>query len=183
MSLVAVLGGARGGLEQLVSLRGVSAVYACNDAAAEYDGELTAFVTLHPEKLPAWLAKRRAPTHSVIAHEQAAGVTRVVDYRFPGMSGSGSSGLFAAKVALEDNPGAGVVLCGVPMTREPTGYAESTFHNEVDAFTGAWEIAKPYLKDRVRSMSGWTAMLLGMPTPEWLAQHYQQREAEICLCT
>lgn len=181
MSLVAVLGSAPGGFDQLASLRGVSAVYACNDAAAEYPGELAAFVTLHPEKLPAWLAKRTAPTLSVVAHEAAGGVTRVVDYRFPGMNASGSSGLFAAKVALNDNPGAGVVLCGVPMTPEPTGYAGSTFHREVDAFTGAWHLAKPYLKDRVRSMSGWTAMLLGMPTPEWLAQHYQQREAEICL--
>lgn len=180
MRLVAVLGSAPGGMKELASIADrVDAVYAVNDAAAEYPGELDAFVTLHPEKLPQWLAKRRAPTRTVVAHEPRAGVTRVVDYRFPGMNASGSSGLFAVKAALDDDPDCLVVLCGVPMTPVATGHAESTFHREVDAFTGAWTIAKPYLKDRVRSMSGWTAMLLGMPTSEWLAQ-LEQREA-VCL--
>jgi hypothetical protein len=27
----------------------------------------------------------------------------------------------------------------------------------------------PHIKDRVRSLSGWTRDLLGPPTPDWLA--------------
>lgn len=168
MSIAAVLGGARGGFDELAALRDVAAVFAVNDAAAEYPGPLAAFVTLHHEKLPLWLAHRRAAgfpePDEIIAHEDAPNVTRVVDYRWPGMNASGSSGLFAVKIALEQTE-LPVVLCGVPMDAAGTHYAQSTFANDVGAFRDAWNIALPRLKDRVRSMSGWTAELLGRHDP------------------
>lgn len=163
MYVAAVLGGAAGGLDELASVPH-DAVIAVNDAAAEYRGPLFAFVTLHPEKLPLWLAKRRAlglpDPDEVIAHEPHPMVTRVADYRFPGMNASGSSGLFAVKIALDwfDD----VVLCGVPMDPVRTHYAESSFRNDAGSFLDAWQIAKPHLT-RVRSCSGWTAELLGRP--------------------
>lgn len=174
MSLAAVLGGATNGLAELVHLRTlapVNAVYAVNDAAAEYPGDLAAFVTLHPEKLDAWLSIRNRvdnlhKTCEVIAHEAHPRVTRVVDYRWPGMNASGSSGLFAVKVALESFDR--VVLCGVPMDAMRAHYNNTLPWFEVDSFWPAWEIALPYIKDRVRSMSGATAQLLGMPTKEFL---------------
>lgn len=173
--IAAVLGGANGGLDDLRSfqrLAKVRAVFAVNDAAAEYPGPLAAFVTLHPEKLPVWLERRWAlelpAPDEIVAHEAQKGVTRVVDYRWPGMNASGSSGLFAVKVALE----AGfdrVVLCGVPMDTSRTRHAMSTFHNDRGSFLDAWKIALPHLRDRVRSFNGWTRDLLGPPTPDWLA--------------
>lgn len=187
MRIAAVLGGANGGLAELRCLPRVDAVFAVNDAAAEYTGHLDSFVTLHPEKLPAWLERRRSlglpAPGEVVAHDAefydskegkpiaravvAPFVTHFCDYRFPGMNASGSSGLFAAKRALESDPHWGVVLCGVPMDGERTQYAESTFHNDRGSFVEAWKIAMPYLRERVRSMSGQTAEWLGRPEKEW----------------
>lgn len=175
MTLAAVLGGATRGRDELDYLRTlapVAAVYAVNDAAAEYPGDLAAFVTLHPEKLDAWLSIRNRvdnlhKTCEVIAHEPHPRVTRVVDYRWPGMKASGSSGLFAAKVALESFDK--VVLCGVPMDAMRAHYNNALPWFEVDSFRAAWTDALPYIKDRVRSMSGNTAMMLGLPTKEFLA--------------
>lgn len=175
MRVAAVLGGAAGGLNELAQLRAmatVDAVFAINDAACDYDGYLAAFVTLHPEFLldgKAWLTKRRAAGRSepreVIAHEMKPGVTRVVDYLWPGMNASGSSGLFAAKVALEQFDR--VVLCGVPMQAERAHYFDAAPWHDVNGFTDAWRIALPHLAN-VRSMSGWTAELLGRPDSSFL---------------
>lgn len=167
--IAAVLGSATNGLAELATLRSlarVDAVFAVNDAAADYAGELAAFVTLHPEHLPRWLAKRSAPTFEVVAHEIAPGVTRIADYRWPGMNASGSSGLFAVKIALERFDR--VVLCGVPMEAARAHYFDAAPWSEVELFWDAWRIALPYLSN-VRSMSGRTAQLLGMPTREFLA--------------
>lgn len=175
MTLAAVLGGATRGREELEHLRTlahVDAVFGVNDAGAEYPDELAAFVTLHPEKLDAWLAirtnvdKLHKPCE-VIAHETHPRVTRVVDYRWPGMIGSGSSGLFAVKIALESFDR--VVLCGVPMDIMRAHYFSPAPWFEVDSFWPAWQIALPFIRDRVRSMSGHTAQLLGMPTREFLS--------------
>lgn len=172
--IAAVLGSATNGFAELETLRTlapVAGVYAVNDAAAEYPGPLDAFVTLHPEKLPEWVAKRSYVDSShkceYIAHCEGPLVTRVVDYRWPGMSASGSSGLFAVKVALE-KPEQRVVLCGVPMDAMRAHYNNALPWFEVDSFWAAWSTALPYIKDRVRSMSGHTAQLLGMPTREFL---------------
>lgn len=185
--IAAVLGSATNGLAELETLRSlapVSAVYAVNDAAADYPGPLAAFVTLHPEKLgpgtlsngspsPNWHARRFHVDSShkceYIAHCEHPLVTRVVEYRWPGMNGSGSSGLFAVKVALE-KPEQRVVLCGVPMDAMRAHFNNTLPWFEVDSFWAAWSIALPYIKDRVRSMSGHTAQLLGMPTREFLTQ-------------
>lgn len=174
MSVAAVLGGASGNLDELAALRAmvnVDAVFAVNDAAAEYAGDdLAAFVTLHFEKLPTWLEKRRSlgltAPREVIGHEQQPLVTRVVDYRWPGMNASGSSGLFAVKVALEQYDR--VVLCGVPMDATRGHYFTDQPWHEVNGFFSGWEIALEFIKDRVRSMSGWTAEKLGRPDFEFL---------------
>lgn len=171
MRLAAVLGGATGGLDELTVLRTIAPVaglFAVNDAAAEYPGHVDAFVTLHPEKLPHWLAKRITPPGDVVSIMKDPGVTRITPYQWPEMTGSGSSGLYAVKVALE----AGfdrVVLCGVPMEFERAHYFDPKPWADVDQFWPSWEICLPRLKDCVRSMSGRTATLLGMPNREFLS--------------
>ena len=62
-----------------------------------------------------------------------------------------------------------VVLCGVPMDeqgnvdgRENWALKEVMIHRE------GWNKRYDLLKDRVRSMSGWTRELLGEPTRDWL---------------
>jgi hypothetical protein len=182
VTIAAVLGGATRGMYELRSLPRCNAVFAVNDAAAQYPGPLAAFVTLHPEHLPRWLGARRAaglpdPDRVVVPHDSqlptqdardcAAGHERA-DYRWPGMNASGSSGLFATKIALEAGHDR-VVLCGVPMEAARAHFFNTALWAEVDAFRGAWGIALPHLRERVRSMSGWTAELLGTPSTEWLA--------------
>lgn len=89
-------------------------------------------------------------------------------WRVEGAAGdepSGSSGLFAARLALRFGYDK-VCLVGVPMTSTP--------HHErldpwVDAsrFTAAWRAAERELEGRVRSFSGWTRTFLGVPTLQW----------------
>lgn len=181
MTLAAVLGGAAGGMAELENLRTfahVNAVYAVNDAAAEYPGELEAFVTLHPEKLNHWLTIRRhidgQRTKEVIAHEMGFGVTRVSDYHWPNMTSSGSSGLFAVKVALEKFDK--VVLCGVPMDAKRAHFFSPDPWFEVDSFWSAWETSMQFIEKRVRSMSGRTRDLLGFPTSDFLIQEQKAND-------
>lgn len=171
MSLAAILGGAAGGFKELREIaHRVDAVYAVNDAAAQYPGALAEFVTLHPEHLSRWLGERRAAglpePGDIVAHSASEHVTEVDDYRWPGMDTSGSSGLFAAKRALLKHEH--VVLCGVPMDAARGHFFNSAPWTDVEAFREAWRLALPHLVDRVRSMSGWTADLLGRPDFLWL---------------
>jgi hypothetical protein len=158
-------------VEAALSLSEFDGVIACNDAGADWAGKLDAWVSLHPEKFPVWQRKReangyaRAALH--IGHKIDPSVDRVVDYRWPGMKGSGSSGLYAAKVALElgfDR----IVLCGVPMEAAQAHYFDRKTWNAVQGFKPAWLTARPHIANAVRSMSGWSAQFVGKPSENWL---------------
>lgn len=170
MIVAVVLGGAGGAFEELEHVKRhamVETLIAVNDAAADYPGQVDYLVTLHPEHLPKWIDRRRMARRpeigTVVAHAAHPLVDEVVDYRFPGMNASGSSGLFAALVALRCTD-LHVVLCGVPMSAKAGHYFDARAWADVDSFRGAWTIAMPHLRERVRSMSGWTAELLGHPS-------------------
>lgn len=144
---------------------------AVNDAIAHYAQPLTMAVTLHHEKMPAWREQRArngfAPALEHIGHEMAPGIDRAIDYRFPGMTGSGSSGLFAVKAAIE----AGfdrIVLAGVPMDPKQAHFFDAKQWHEFMSFLPGWENAMPHIRHRVRSVSGWTKKMLGEPTSAWL---------------
>lgn len=165
--IAVVLGGAAGNWDELSrasAIQPVRYLVAVNDAAMHYPGKLDAFVTLHPEKLSGWLGARRTAglpePATVIAHTAHPAVTEVVDYQWPGQTGSGSSGLFAVKVALE-RTALPVVLCGVPLQAERAHFFCDAPWGEVNQFRAAWGSVKDRLLGRVKSMSGWTATLLG----------------------
>lgn len=149
------------------------AVYAANDIGARWAGLLAVWATLHPEKMAGWRAERagrgfpEAIEH--VGHEMGnPGIDRAANYLWPGMNASGSSGLFAVKVALE----AGfdrIILAGVPMQAAGAHFFNPAEWAEVGSFTEAWRIALPRIQGRVKSMSGWTAELLGRPDAKWLA--------------
>ena len=97
----------------------------------------------------------------------------------------GSSGLLAVTVALElgkeNQDQLRIVLAGVPMDPAAGNFrAPSVPWAEATVYHPAWEERAEALKKNVRSMSGWTAELLGKPTAAWL-QHgkepKQQSEA------
>lgn len=157
------------------------AIYACNDIGARWPGPLDVWCTLHPEHFARWLAQRarrgHAPAAQIVSHLELTkekhrfNVDRLAPYRWPeseGQSASGSSGLFAAKLAQDDGHDR-IVLAGIPMTREAGNIARAGAWHEREHFVRGWELALPRIRARVRSMSGWTQQLLGSPTPEWLA--------------
>lgn len=167
-------------LAQARRLAEFNAVIAVNDAGAAHEGELDVWATLHAEKLPGWVRQRAEngfpPARAIAAHAgnseqgnpRSYPVDHIIDYCWPGMNASGSSGLFAVKVAIElgfDR----IVLCGVPMRAADAHFFDSQPWGEVESFTAAWPVALPFIADKTRSMSGWTQELLGAPTPEWLA--------------
>lgn len=164
--IAVVLGGAAGAWEELAAASRIAPVrhiFAVNDTAMHYPGHLDAFVTLHPEKLSGWLGARRTAglpePGAVIAHRSDPLVTEVVNYQWPEQQSSGSSGLFAVKIALE-RTALPVVLCGVPMDAARAHFFNGQPWTDVEQFRAAWEQVKPRLA-RVRSMSGWTAEILG----------------------
>ena len=179
-----VLGGAAcvwDDLEKAKEFGPFDATIAINDMLAHYQGEIDFAVSLHPEKYHLWMSERDAKGYArpkvFVAHtgntqegrNSAFPVDVVMDYRWPGMGGSGSSGLFAVKVAI-DHGFDRIVLCGVPMDGKQSHFFDSVPWSEVYSFTEAWTIARPYIADVTRSMSGKTKDWLGLPSREWLGR-------------
>lgn len=139
---------------------------ASNFAGLQHPGRVDAWVTLHPERLADWMADRalagRPPARRLFAHETYPGCK--VEARPERWAGS--SGLFAAQVALEALGATHAILCGVPMDA-----AQRHIH------WGRWKLVPRYrdgvLKAQadganIRSMSGWTAEVLEAPDAAWL---------------
>lgn len=173
-----VLGGARcvwEDLSEAQKLFSPDGVVCVNDIGVDYPERVDFWCTLHPEKFEHWqsLRARKARNMDFIAyaHEPRDGVRidKITDYRYPGMTSSGSSGLLAVKVAQEEGFER-IVLCGVPMSFQGHYFeGASVSWDDKDSFAPAWEIALPRLGN-VRSMSGWTRELLGAPTSQWLGE-------------
>lgn len=81
---------------------------------------------------------------------------------------SGSSGLFAAQVALSEMGARGVVLCGVPLDSDRAHFFNRDPWTDAEVFRRGFEAARPVIRETVRSMSGWTRDLLGAPDAQWL---------------
>ena len=177
-----VLGGARcvwRDLDAALELFKPDAVVCVNDVGYEYPERIDYWVTLHPEKFKAWQELRasagRNTDYIACSHEpntplgprdHLPRIDKWTDYRYPGMTGSGSSGLLAVKVAQEEGFEK-IVLAGIPMQVSEAHFFNGAPWHEHGQFVGAWKIARRFLGN-VRSMSGWTRELLGAPTTEWL---------------
>src|SRR5690606_32827413 len=82
---------------------------------------------------------------------------------------SGSSGLYAVKAMLDlgfDK----IVLTGVPMTQGGGHFVRHEPWDAYDRFRGAWVGALGIIHGPVRSMSGWTAEILGVPSAAWITE-------------
>jgi hypothetical protein len=165
-------------------------------AGIHWPGWFDVWATLHPEYMHGknphkkyYVAERRAlgypdgyeivcpPDGEVGEHRGTCPEARRVSYRWPGMSGSASSGIYGAKVALDDGFDR-IVLAGIPMTKDAGHFLPKTKNVagdirgpvwlQLDCFAPGFEIAKPHLRGKVRSMSGLTKDILGYPDQEWL---------------
>lgn len=165
-------------LDAAADLGEFDAVLAVNDMVAAYAGPVDFAVSLHPEHFAEWCRRRDDQGFTrpgkFIAHKgntlegrrEVFPELETVEYRWPGMSVSGSSGLFAVKVALE-NGFDRIVLCGVPMDAEAHFFDAAPWEH-FDTFRPAWTEQFNRYAPYTRSMSGWTRALLGAPTMEWL---------------
>jgi hypothetical protein len=146
------------------------------------------WATLHPEYMDDYERERRvlglpngyeivAPKSDEVGqHGQKGRIARRVSYRWPGMTSSASSGIYGAKVALED--GYKCVLAGIPMNVDSGHFMPETKNvqhqirghtwNARDSFIRGFEVATPFLMGKVKSMSGHTRDVLGFPEADWL---------------
>jgi hypothetical protein len=168
--IAAVLGGASGvwaELAELKAMRTPDIVIACNEAGAAYPGQLDGWVSLHFEKLAKWMERRPRNDYrafSIAGHWDLGDRVEVIPSRW-----AGSSGLYAAQIALEAFDASGVVLCGVPLEDAKGHYFDpGTAWTDAELYRAGFRAALPVIRDKVRSMSGYTRELLGGPTPEWL---------------
>lgn len=145
-------------------------LWVCNDQIETFEGWAHHGVTLHPPKLPVWLAMRkhmcRKRIDRIWCHRPSAGVTDVVGDRKGDWKGS--VGLHAARCALSVGH-TKVILCGVPMTPEGGHYIRGKAPwKDCLGFRPGWLAHLDVLSGKVKSYSGWTKELLGEPTEEWL---------------
>jgi hypothetical protein len=143
-------------------------IIACNHAARDEPGRVDHWVSMHPDLFPKWIGARRAagrPEAGRYWHPRhrpcPVPATAIENW-------GGSSGLLCVAVAYELGVGR-IVLAGVPMLKTARHYDDDRHWLEARQYWPAWERWAPRMQGRVRSLSGWTADLLGRPTREWLA--------------
>lgn len=168
--LAAILGGARGVWAELAELEAMlgrrpDLIVGTNDAGVIYPGHLDAWATLHHERFAEWRRRRTGnQTYRAFVHAPLVGLdAEAVPDRW-----SGSSGLFAAQIALAKLGARGVVLCGCPLDADRAHFFNARPWTDADIFRRGFEAALPVIRDTVRSMSGWTRDLLGAPDARWL---------------
>lgn len=182
MTIALVLGSAStvwADVDAALSLGEFDAVVTCNDITVAWRGEIAAAASYHPECWALWLERRRranlpAPArlfgHAEFntSHLRNHGAPiEYVESRLPGQVQTGSSGLFAVKVALEELGHDRAVLCGMPLDERPHFFDQVRWRDPA-TYRRGWTEALPAIRDRVRSMSGWTSRLLGRPSEEWI---------------
>lgn len=180
MTVALVVGSAATVWDDLAAARALGrydAVIAVNEVGTVLKGRVDAWVSQHPDRFLEWAAarkvKRLSPAKRIIGSHRRADrpgqhqAATYTDHRFPGQEKSGSSGLFGLRVALIDLGFDRAVLCGVPISTE-AGHINPEHRWPDYLYRPGWLQALPMIKDRARSMSGWTRDLLGEPTAEWL---------------
>ncbi len=180
-----VVGGAPcvwGDVDEAKRLCSFDAVYCVKQAGIHWPISFDIWVTLHPEHMDEFEAERHGlglpngyeivapPPEELGSHGGKGRIGRRVSYKFDG-GGSASSGIYAAKVALDD--GFDVVLAGVPLDDSghflpltTNNYGQrrgDIWSKRPDAFITEFNRALSHLMGRVKSMSGYTMKVLGKP--------------------
>jgi hypothetical protein len=175
MSICLVLGSALTmweDVEAALSLGPVDGIVAAKGAGVVWQGPLDAWVTLHPDRFPKDFKAREAkgyPEAPVMAahrgHPQARMLNLIMEYKFAEQHSSGSSGLFAVKVAQHIGF-TRQVLCGIPLDKKAGKIGVGPHWAGAEGFKRGFKEAKPHLIN-TRSMSGWTAEFLGKPDEQF----------------
>jgi hypothetical protein len=137
--------------------------FVVNDMIEHFPHHIDHAVTLHPDKLRAWLGRRgnKNKPRCVWAHKACDGATNhTKDW-------NGSVGLFAVKIARELGHEK-ILLCGVPMDPKDKHFVRKVEWAAAKQFKHTWDQRKKEIAPYVRSFSGWTAQILGAPTINFL---------------
>lgn len=147
-------------------------IVAVNDAGFWWRGRLDHWVTMHAEELPEReriRAERGYPAgYKRWTRPYPPGMKQredCVDELFGGWSGS--SGLLAVGITLERLGADAVLLCGMPMDDRPHFNRKGRWQDYARNRLG-WIEYLDRMRGCVRSFSGWTAELLGVPTEQWI---------------
>lgn len=142
-------------------------IVATNHAGRLYEGDIDAWVTLHPELFAPWREERAEKALNTDYRSLVYdGRKKVPDTEIYRQRWNGSSGLFAAQLAIDVLGCAGVILCGVPLEREAGHFHAPGLWHMADHYRDGMRQAKAEGAP-IRSMSGWTADLFGRPDEEW----------------
>lgn len=150
-------------------------VGATNDAGGMYQGKLTLWCTLHPEKAGPWQRNRnrrgRNEDYVFITHKGGVGnnfdnvrIDKIVTERF-----KGSSGLYLAQNGVRSGY-THIICCGMPMSASAAHFFNSQPWAEADKYRRGWLLAKKdqEMRSKIRSISGWSAAVFGRPNQVWL---------------
>jgi len=146
-------------------------IVAVKRAGRDYDGPVHHWASFHPELFEPWLKVRRdagRPEPGLLwtgifrNHKLGRGLKLPMHYI---ECEGGASGLLGTLVGLRHCDK--LILCGIPMTVSGR-YDDNKLWSEGERYRDAWKQQLPLLKDRVRSLAGWTREMLGAPTPEWI---------------
>lgn len=139
------------------------------DSVEKYLGYAAYFATYHPSDIgPAYDRRKAAGGNTdyekIIAHqqhrEQSTG-RDLVDLIIPCEHPSGSSALLGVLAGIKMGYEK-IIVCGCPLT------GKNDKQYDYANFRAGWTAKLSEIKDKTRSMSGWTKELLGEPTEEWL---------------
>lgn len=190
-----VVGCSRGVWDDVAKAKSIGtydAVYCVKQIGIVWPERFDVWVGLHPEAMDKCEAQRAAKGlpngYEIVAPlkgelgmwGEKGRIARRVSYRWnKEMTGSAGSGLYGAKVALNDGYDR-VVLAGIPMTKADGHFMKGTpnVHNQIrgdfwlglDEFLDGFTRSIPFMRGKVRSVSGKTMEILGAPTPEWLEE-------------
>jgi len=133
------------------------------DAVDKYTGRAKYFATYHPAEINASIERRAKAGGNIdfiiVSHQQANGLVKII-IPLHGVP-SGSSALLGVHAGIQEGYKK-IIVCGCPLT------GKNDKGNGYEIFRAGWTAKLSEIKDKTRSMSGWTQELLGAPTEEWL---------------
>lgn len=197
MKVAICIGSAKGWQEEVeiaLKLAPDAAIYCVKENGIDWPGEFRTWVTLHPEWMVKYVAERAKlglppctdyvcpiPKEMGTAGREALKEGKIpfrqISYGYALGDPSPGSGGFAVKVALGDGFER-AICCGMPMQARGGHYRRKGNEwrdtrggvSDPASFHRGWNVYKGHFAGRVRSMSGWTAELLGEPTKKWLSE-------------
>lgn len=150
-----------------------AAIIATNHAGRDREGRVDVWVSFHAEHMKRWMVTRaeagRSPAMILCSVDRPFHPPQIPDGLRLLPNWRGSSGLLAVTAAL-DLGFSSVILCGVPLTLAGAHYDDPRPWEDAGNYRAGWIEQLPVLKDRVKSLSGWTRDLLGAPDSAWLME-------------